>query len=215
MAEDTIEPDTDTDDTTTATPPVTGPTPDADATDTATVTAPASTEASKPGAPVRTDMVPRTEVDRLAKELRIAVKEAKDRKEKLAEIEAANATEAEKALIAARAEAAAEREAALRPAIVSARAEAALASAGCTDPDKQERMLRLIDPATVELNDAGKVIGGLVEQVEAIKADFPEAFTVPKQRVPSAREVDGGNKTAPVRELSVGEMLARKATGTS
>jgi hypothetical protein len=153
----------------------------------------------------------KAEYDRLAKELRLAVREAKERKDLLAKRDLDDATEGEKAVIKAREEAAAARDQEWRPAVVEARAEAALASAGCTDPEKQALMLRLIDQTTVELDDRRRVIGGLAEQVDMIKEKFPDAFAVARApRVPSAREVDAGDKRPPaVKKTATQQQVER------
>lgn len=156
----------------------------------------------------------KAEYDAVAKELRVAKREAIERKQRLAEIEQANATEAEKALIKAREEAAAERDKAWRPAVVEARAEAALASAGCTDLEKQALMLRLIDQSMVELDDARRVVGGLAEQVTLIKEKFPDAFATPKApRVPSAREVDASDKKPPAVKKTATQLQVERLYG--
>lgn len=145
--------------------------------------------------------------NREAKERRVELNALRT---KLAELEAANASESERAIIKARQEAAQAAIAEWKPAVVSARAEAALSAAGCTDPEKQAKMLRLIDQTGVELDDKGKVIGGLSEQVDSIKDMFPEAFAPPRPARVTAREVDAGDKKPPAVVKSVGEQLAER-----
>lgn len=168
---------------------------------------------AKPGDAKAADAVTRAEYNALAAELRTARKEAKERKDKLAALEAANATEAERAIMQARQEAAAEREAALHPAVVKANARAALSSAGCTDRAVQTTLMRLIDAGKVELDDDGEISGGLDEQIEELKAQFPERFETKKPRVPSAREVDAGDKKPPAAKKSPTEQAVERLLG--
>jgi hypothetical protein len=152
--------------------------------------------------------------------LRKANREAKERKdalnEALAKIEAmetANASEAEKAVLAAKKAAVDEADARYRPAVVKANANAALAAAGCKDADVRKTLLRLVDAKAVEISDDGDVTGGLDDQIESLKSQFPEKFTEPKPVVPSARQVDAGDKKpAPVKR-TVADELAKRLTG--
>ena len=149
-----------------------------------------------------------------------ANREARERRQKiteleakLADLEAANATEAERAILTARKEAADARDAALRPAVVRANARASLAAAGCSDKDSQALLMRMLDPAGVEIDADGEVSGGLDEQIDALKASFPEKFAPAVARVPSARQVDAGNKQPPAVPKTATEQLAARLAG--
>jgi len=63
----------------------------------------------------------------------------------------------------------------------------------------------------VELDDAGQVTGGLTEQVEALKVRYPKMFAPPaKPRVPSARDVDAGDKKPPAVKKSSTDLLMQR-----
>jgi hypothetical protein len=66
----------------------------------------------------------------------------------------------------------------LKTTAVNAQVRAELASAGFQNPSKDRiaRALRMIDRSAIELDDDGE-IDGLTEQIETLKADFPEFFT--------------------------------------
>ena len=93
----------------------------------------------------------------------------------LADLKLAQASEAEKAVLAARREGAEEAEKALRPAVVRATARAALSAAGCIDSAVQKTLMRLVDTSKVELED-GEVVSGLDDQIDELRAQFPEKF---------------------------------------
>lgn len=153
--------------------------------------------------------------------LRKANREASERRRriteleaKLADLEAENASEGEKAVIKARQEAAAERDKVLRPAVVKATARAALSSAGCTDKTVQTTLMRLLDTDAVDIGDDGEVIGGLDEQIDSLREQFPEKFETKKPtRVPSAREVDAGDKKPPAVKKSATERQVESLFG--
>lgn len=66
----------------------------------------------------------------------------------------------------------------LKTTAVNAQVRAELAAAGFQNPSKDRiaRALRMIDRSAIELDDDGE-IDGLTEQIETLKADFPEFFT--------------------------------------
>ena len=198
-------PDTDDDDTPTPTPPPAAPKPkDAPVVED-------TDDAAKPDAPKDPGN------DLQAQALRKANREAAERRTEIKrlqaqieELQAASATEQEKALIAARREAAEAKDAELRPAVVRANANAALSAAGITDPGVRKRLLALIDVKSVEIGEDGDVVSGLDEQIEALKADLPTIFTPPAPRVPTPAQVDAGDKKPPAREKTVAEQLAER-----
>ena len=150
--------------------------------------------------------------------LKKANREASERRAELKRLQseldamkAANASEAEKAVIVARQEATTAAELQWKPAIVAMRAESALTRAGCTDPDNVELILGRIDTAAVDLDDHGQVLSGLDDQVEALKVRYPRMFETPKPARPvSARDVDAGDKKAAPKKLSPGQQLAQR-----
>lgn len=167
---------------------------------------------------------PTAEESVLAKDLRMAIadrtrakKERDDLRTELDALRLASASDAERAVLTAKQEAATEaaaaRDAVLRPAVVKANARAALASAGCKEPAVQKTMLRLIDPVVVEIDDDGEVSGGLAEQIALLQEQFPEKFAPEKVTVPSAREVNAGNKKPPEVPKSASDRLAARLTG--
>lgn len=159
------------------------------------------------------DTVSRADYNALAAQLRKATQSEKAKQAELDKIAEANASEAEKAQLAARKEGAAETEARLRPAVARSAARVELAAAGCTDKAAQTLMLRLLDTSSVELDDAGDVVGGLEEQIEVLKGQFPEKFETARRRVPSAREVDAGDKKPPAAKKSATDLLMSRLTG--
>jgi hypothetical protein len=128
----------------------------------------------------------------------------------LDEMKTANASEQEKALIAARKDAETAAEARWRPQIVQLRADAALAAAGCKDAADRELLLGRVKAADVELDDNGSVVGGLEDQIASLKERYPRMFAEPR-RVPGPRDVDAGNRTPPpAKKRTTAELLAEK-----
>jgi hypothetical protein len=155
-------------------------------------------------------------------ELAAVKQEAARRRVRLKELEAevaklreANATEQERAIMAARTEGAAESVAKYRPAVVRANARAALSAAGCTDGKVQGTLMRLIDAGTVELDDDGEIVAGLDDQIATLREQFPEKFAAGKPAVPPARQVAAANKPAPAVPKTVEEQLVARLTGRS
>lgn len=102
----------------------------------------------------------------------------------------------------------------LKPVAIKATAMAAFMSAGA-DEDKARKLLRLLDLDKVDID--GDVVNGLDEQVEEIKADWPELFALPEpgkpepKPKPAAAEV-GSRKPQPV-VLGPLEQLAAQIPG--
>lgn len=173
-------------------------------------------DAPKP-APPKIDAEP---LDLKAEALKKANREAAERRQTIKAMEAeiaalklSNASAEERALAEATKRAAEETEAKYRPAVVKANANAALAAAGCKDAEVRRTLLKLVDAKAVELDDDGDVTGGLDDQIETLKAQFPEKFETAKPAVPSARQVDAGDKKpAPVKR-TVADELAKRLTG--
>ena len=176
---------------------------------------PDAPEAPKPAPPK-----PDPAIDLKDAALKKANREAAERRHTITTLEAeiaalklSNASAEEKALAEATKRAAEETEAKYRPAVVKANANAALAAAGCKDAEVRKTLLRLVDAKAVEIGDDGDVTSGLDDQIENLKAQFPEKFAEPKPVVPSARQVDAGDKKpAPVKR-TVADELAKRLTG--
>lgn len=155
--------------------------------------------------------------------LRKANREAAERRRAIHDMQAeldklreANATEAEKAILAAKKEAAEAAEARWRPAVVAMRAEVALRAAGVTDDGDIELLAGKIDAKKVELDDSGTVVGGLAEQVEALKEKHSKLFVPPKPARPaSASAVDAGPKVPAQAKKTVAQQLADRLTGAT
>ena len=164
-------------------------------------------EAAKPGDTTALEAALK-KANREAAERRRAIHDLQTELDKLRE---ANASEAEKALMAAKKEAAEATEAKYRPAVVNAHATAALAAAGCAAADVRKTLLRLIDTGRVEIGDDGDITGGLTDQIDSLKAQFPEKFAKP--RPAPAAAVDGGPKVPVQAKKTVAQQLAEKLTG--
>ena len=170
-------------------------------------------DAPKP-APPKTEAEP---LDLKAEALKKANREAAERRQTIKVMEAeiaalklSNASAEERALAEATKRAAEDTEAKYRPAVVKANANAALAAAGCKDAEVRKTLLRLVDAKAVEIGDDGDVTGGLDDQIESLKVQFPEKFETPKPAVPSARQVDAGDKKpAPVQRTTTDELVKR------
>lgn len=198
---------------------------DPDTDDTAAATAAKPEPPAKPKVPGPRDSADDEKppaLDLQAEALKKANREASERRRELAELrrkladmEAANATEAEKAVLKARQEAAAEAEARWRPQVVAMRADAALSAAGCADPDDRELLLAKVRTQDVELDESGNVVGGLADQVEALKGRYAKMFATARQpaRTPSAREVDAGDKKPPAVKKSATQQQVDRLLG--
>lgn len=125
--------------------------------------------------------------------------------------EAASAAASAKAAREAAKEAAAAVENRYRPMVLNKAAEAALAGAGITSG--AGRLVKLIDFSAVDIDEAGEVIG-MDDQVEALKADFPDLFGAPKPARAGAGGVnaaDRGRSKASEKPKSSAQMLASRA----
>lgn len=129
-------------------------------------------------------------------------------KTRLEQIEAANKTEAEKAVEQAKREGASERDGHWLPRVIRSEAKSALAAAGATDVTVA--VAAFLDAhRDLKLNDQGDV-EQLTETVEAFKNAHPTLFTA---RVPSGSADQGaqGPKTTPAATLE--EALERQFSG--
>lgn len=177
-------------------------------------------ETPKPTPPADPPKPKGDEVDLKEAALRKANREASERRAEIKRLQSeldslkvANASEAERALIEARKDAAEAAEAKWRPAVVEVRADLALDAAGCKSADDRELLLGKVDMVSVELDEKGRVVSGLAEQVAALKERFPRMFEAPTPVVPSARQVDSGDKKPPVKVKTATELLADRLNG--
>lgn len=105
-------------------------------------------------------------------------------------------------------------EARYKPMVVKAAARAAFAEAGLVMPKgngdaAMGRVIRLLDLDDLDIDDDGQV-SGLVEQIDDIKADFPELFA--STRRPA--RVDGADKPAgSAKPQSSADALAAMISG--
>lgn len=129
------------------------------------------------------------EWDRTQKALAKANAEAKKWRLKARELEKAKAGDGEAASQQATDK--------YRPVLVKQAAKAALLEAGLVDPtpERVKKVLRLIDQDGVDIDEDGEV-AGLDDQVEELKADYPEFFTKPEEQRRRVPRVNGSNRTA-------------------
>jgi hypothetical protein len=125
-------------------------------------------------------------------------------------------TETEKAIR----EAAEKAEARYKPIVVKKAARAALIQAGATaavegDKEKSEarltRLLKLIDVSDLSIEDDGEVLG-LDEQVESLRADYPELFDA-QVRKTKVRPTGAPRQPAPEKPKSTAELHAARLLG--
>lgn len=102
-----------------------------------------------------------------------------------------------------------------KPMVVRTAAKAALSEAGLIVPKGREsatyaRVIRMLDLSDVEVGDDGDV-DGLTDQIEDIKADFPDLFRDTKKVV----SIDSaGKSTGPgAKKLTTDEILAKQLMG--
>lgn len=127
------------------------------------------------------------EHERMQRALAKANAEAKTHREKLTALQRQNEDDAGKA---AREQAeAAEKK--YKPIAVRAAAKAAFLEAGLQGgtPDRVSRVVRMLDLDSIEIDDSGDVTG-LVDQVAAIKKDYPELFSPADKRPPRVTGAD-------------------------
>lgn len=103
--------------------------------------------------------------------------------------------------------------AALKPVAIKAEARSAFLAAGA-DAEKAVRLVRLLDLSKVEID--GDTVTGLDDQVDELKAEFPELFAKPKDGTPPkpktpATEVGSRKPNAPA--LGPLEQLAAQLQG--
>lgn len=118
-------------------------------------------------------------------------------------------------------EAAERAEARYKPIVVNKAARAALIQAGglaAVEDDKakadarMKRLLKLIDLDDLSIDDDGEVLG-LDEQIEGLKADYPELFTQPVKPRPKARPTAADRQPAEEKPKSSAERHAMKVLG--
>ncbi len=89
---------------------------------------------------------------------------------------------------------------------IRSEARAALLAAGAT-PEKVARLVKLIDTGSLTIED-DDTVDGLLDEVDAVKADFPELFEAPKpvrtRRVPGPAD-QGSRGTGGPSTLSAAE----------
>jgi hypothetical protein len=141
-------------------------------------------------------------------------------KAKVKDLEAANATDDEKA----KAKLTAEVEGKLKPVAVRASARAAFMEAGLTDlsKDRMTDLMRMVDMEDIVIDDDGTVIG-LDEQVDAIKERWPQMFSKPaaadaepdrpRARAPKATVADK-SRQQPKTTQTMGERIASRHNTT-
>lgn len=117
-------------------------------------------------------------------------------------------------------EAAEQAEARYKPIVVKKAARAALIQAGATaavegDKEKSEarlsRLLKLIDVSDLSIEDDGEVLG-LDEQVESLRADYPELFDAPARKS-KARPTGAPKPAAVEKPKSTAEIHAQRILG--
>lgn len=147
------------------------------------------------------------EMAKLQRALRAANRESKARREQAdklrADWEAQDKARQEQLSEAQRLSEAAEKarqeaEARYKPATIRAAAVPALLEAGAK-PERADKLVRLLDAAVMDVDGSGEVTG-LSEQIEAVKADYPELFASAEQDKPRAPRLSGGDRP-PVEQV--------------
>jgi hypothetical protein len=137
------------------------------------------------------------EASRVRAALKKANREAKKYRQEARKLKKTNETETERKIREAKEEAAGAAEAKFKKIAVRAEAKAQFAQAGLNG--KADRFLKMIDLEDVEVDDDGE-IDGLDDQIEAIKAEFPEVFGDEddegnnKRKRKKVSRIDSGNK---------------------
>lgn len=138
-------------------------------------------------------------------------KKLREMEQKLADLEAANATAEERAALELKKRVLQEAEAQWRPRVVAAEARSALAAAGCKDPG---RWAKLIDLSKVEIDGDGSITG-VDEQVAAVKADYPEAFKRERTAPPEPQAAQPGSTRVPEKKRTATHRQAAALLGKS
>lgn len=128
-----------------------------------------------------------SEIERMRASLRKANREAMLARKRAEELEAASATDHEKAAREKAEAARKEAEEKWRPRYVKAETRAALMAAGCSNP---ARLVKLVDMDSLEVDDDGEV-SGLEAAIKALRKEWPEAFP---SKAGGTRDVDAGNR---------------------
>lgn len=141
------------------------------------------------------------EMAKLQRALRAANRESKARREQAdklrADWEAQDKARQEQLAEAQRLSEAAEKarleaEARYKPATIRAAAVPALLAAGAK-PERADRLVRLLDATTMDVDASGEVTG-LIEQVAAVKEEWPELFVSDEPEKPRAPRLSGGDR---------------------
>jgi hypothetical protein len=154
----------------------------------------------------------RSDLDALNTALKAARRDAKDANTALAAIKAAGGDRDPAEVLA---EATANTEAVWRPRLVRSAAKGALTAAGLALPEGREqevmaRAIRLLDEDALTITDDGDV-EGLAEQIESLRADFPDLFAPPRRASRAVQPADRPGSAAPPK--STAELLAAQHLG--
>jgi hypothetical protein len=109
-------------------------------------------------------------------------------------------------------------EAKYRKVAISSAAEAAFVKAGAK-ASTTDKLVRLLDLDDIDIDsDTGRIVGGLDEQIDSLKAEFPELFAPAEPAKPARRPVAKRAAAAPRQEaepaaLSSAEKIAAQLLG--
>lgn len=162
------------------------------------------------------DKVSRAALDKAIRERQAAKDKARALEARLTELERANEGAEARTARETREKVLAELEGKYKPLIVEKAATADLIAAG-VKPGGVKRMIRLMNLGEIDVTDGGDVMG-LDEQIDSLKADYPELFGQPEaERKPErrgSRAADGADKRPePKKTLSVSERQAAALMG--
>lgn len=174
------------------------------------------------------DTVSREELVKAVRGRQAAKQKARELQAEIAALKAQHETDSEKAIREAMEKATKSMESRYKPALVKASATALLLAA---QPKKGKdgipRLLKLMNLDDIEVGE-NQEVEGVEEEVERLQADYPELFgdEAPKQestetddekpptRRTTSRGQDGaGNKRAPAKKLTTGELIMKRMRG--
>ncbi|MFB6776498.1 phage scaffolding protein [Streptomyces sp. NPDC056352] len=166
---------------------------------------------AKPEAPAVEEFTPPSEAE--WRKIQAALKKANDdakrnrfRAKELEEKTRTNETEHEKALREAREEG----ESRYRAPLVKAAARVALSDAGVSGP--KDRVLRLLDMDGLSVDEDGDVVG-LENEIDRIRAEYPEFFQTAAKPKPKVRPTAADRKPAEEKPKSSAEQHAMRVLG--
>ena len=158
------------------------------------------------------NVVDRSELNKVIRQRQEVKKKLRDTEKKLAELERANETEAERVRREAAEEAAERVVSRYKPVLVRKTAEGRLLEAG-VKPNKINRLIKLMDMEEIDV-DEDLNVEGVDDEIDRLQEEFPELFRLKeeeeveeKPRKRRAPKAEASDRTPPPKKKTTTEIL--------